>query len=329
MNIRHVIVHLLEKEQHQTQVAVSMRPDELPISNRLTTLLDHVRKLYNRGSGRGWGEFQEERFLAVQVSEYLEERIDFYLLTTRAVGELVGHLKTTPLSTGGYLLFVEYDERGDHFLMIVMLKSTPGLTFDAALEILDVQHLDLQKLHFAARVNLTARAAGRPKYISFIRGRATAGVTTYFKEFIGVTEYSDALLKTKELVNAVINYLDERGLPPEELEAEKSRVHAYCANVASEDRPVYLEDLSRFLDEENPTDFLEYANSEDVQLEDEIHIEKSVLKPLVRYYGKDKDVSISFSGHALKAQRVTYNPERDELTIHRVPVALRAQLSPE
>lgn len=328
MNIRHVIVHLLEKEQHQTDVSVGLRSDELPVSARLTTLMDHVRRLYNKGTGRGWGEFEEDRFLALQVAEYLEGRVDFYQFTTRAVGELVGHLKNTPLSTGGYLLFVDYDQSGDHFLMIVMLKSAPGLTFDAALEILDVQHLDLQKLHFAARINLTARAAGRPKYISFIRGRATAGVTTYFKEFIGVTEYSDALLKTKELVNAVIDYLDEKGLAPEELESEKSRVHAYCANVASEDRPVYLEDLSRFLDEENPTDFLEYANSDEVQLEDEIHIERSVLKPLVRYFGKDKDVSIGFSGRALKAQRVTFDPGRDELTIRGVPAALRAQLSP-
>jgi len=68
---------------------------------------------------------------------------------------------------------------------------------------------------------------------------------------------------------------------------------------------------------------LEYAN--DQELTDRIQVDRQALRSLVRYYGRDKDVSVSFSASAL-GRRVIYQPEENILIIHEVPEGLRASL---
>ena len=325
MNIQNIIVHLLEKEQYKADVNVQYRGTELEVSPQVETLLSHISKLYNQTSGRGYGEFEPGRFLEGELQSLIRGDVDFVAFSHHALGELASRVRTSTLASGGYVIVVRYEHNGETYVMFVMLKSTPGLTFDEELRIMGVNHLDLQRLHFAARVNVSAWQAEERRYISFIRGRATTAVTDYFKEFIGVTDYTDAAEKTRQLVNAVEDFCSMQGYDAEKTDRTKLRVHSYCLERHADGNPVYIEDLSRYLDEENPTEFLEYANSDAVALDDEIHIDRPALRPFIRYQGKDKDVSVSFTSNVY-GRRVTYDPADNVLTIREVPVSLRAQL---
>jgi nucleoid-associated protein len=310
------------KEQYSRDVSLKLRPALLDPSAKVVSLLDQVRKLYNSRSGRGYGQFEPDRFLTRELHDLSDDPQDFVEFTSRCMGDLASRVEEVNLATGGYVIFVRYEQSGDDFFMIVMLKSTPGLTFDDALEILDVEHLDLNRLHFAARVNLTEWDNDGDRYISFVKGRAT-DISSYFKAFIGVAELSEGAENTRQLINAVKDYCEEIGLGAEEAEDLKRRVHGYCEHKAKAGDPLLLEDLSSFMDGDQPTHFLEFANEREIS--DEIDLDRKSLRTLVKYYGRDSDVSVSFAAKAYR-NRVRYDAEQDILTIHPTPAGLRTQL---
>jgi nucleoid-associated protein len=322
VTVKHAIVHLLEKRQLERDVTLQLRAAELVVSERVTNLLTQIRTLYNSRSGRGYGRFKPEIFLTTALRELIEQRTGFVDFTRLCMGDLSSRVAEANLATGGYVVFVMYEDHGAEYLMIVMLKPTPGVTFDHELEILDIEHLDLNRLHFAARVNLTEWYADGERYISFVKGRA-ADISSYFRKFIGVDELVEGREDTRRLVATLTDYCANAGLPDDEAESLKQRVHSYCSHKVKAGEPVYLEELSTFIDEARPERFLEFANER--ELAGEIEIDGKSLRPLVRYYGQDRDVSVSFKASAYQT-RVTYNQEADALTIRPVPDSLRSQL---
>jgi nucleoid-associated protein len=322
VNIKHVIAHLLEKKQLERECTLRLRDLELAHSDRMERLVDHIRKLYNTRTGRGYGKFEPDRMLTTALKDFHEARTDFVTFTHLCMADLSSRIREANLATGGYVIFVAYEDRAADYLMVVMLKATPGVTFDRELEILDVEHLDLNRLHFAARVNLSDWYEGGERYISFVKGRAI-DISSYFRAFIGVDEIVEGREDTRRLVAALTDYCDATGLTEQQAEDLKARVHSYCANKVRNDEPLYLEELSTFVDEARPDAFLEFANDREVA--GEIEIDRTSLRALVRYQGKDRDVSVGFNASAL-GTRVVFDRVADTLTIRGVPASLREQL---
>lgn len=72
-----------------------------------------------------------------------------------------------------------------------------------------VEGIDLDKLHMAARVNLSDWRANDPlktRYISFRVGKSSGGVTDYFSDFIGCQEYTVAKEDTADLIDITIEF---------------------------------------------------------------------------------------------------------------------------
>lgn len=331
MDIKHIIVHSIEKEQHQDRadIKVHLREDELPVNDKVTALLDGVRDVYTNKTGKAFGELGEGRFFSRELKRLCDDEIEFLEFTNVAMNELKGHLAAQPLATGGYILFADYVMNNQQYFMVVMLKSKDGLSFDDALELMDAHHLELDRLHFAARIDVYSwLSEDDGNNVSFIKGRASAAITGYFKEFLGIEEFSESAKTTQDLVTAVTNYYrQELGFTNEEIEVHKQIVHDYCKAKNDNEVPIYLEELSRYLDEENPEKFMEYAQ-EGYEIPNEFQVDRVKLRKFLRYSGKDQGISISFTA-AMFGSRVTYDPVTDVLSIKQVPQALKKQLVAE
>jgi nucleoid-associated protein len=325
MKLSNAIVHLLTKNVHEKIAEHTLREGEFSHSPEVEKLLNQVRATYNTRSGRGYGKFIPKGHLESLLRELQSDDISFVDFTAHCMVDLTSRIQDVPLATGGYVLFVLYEERGEEYLMIVMLKSQPGMTFDEALELATLEHLDMNRLHFAARINLSQWAADAgERYISFAKGRATE-VAGYFTSFVGVDEIKKGSEDTKELVRAVVDYGREiAGLDEEGLEDVKRRAYDYCQHKAGSGAPVYLKEFSAFLDEEQPERFLEYANEREVS--DEIEIDRTALRVLRRYRGQDRDIAISFESAVLHT-RVIPDLEEDTILIKGIPKTLKEQLS--
>jgi len=72
-------------------------------------------------------------------------------------------------------------------------------------------------------------------------------------------------------------------------------------------------------------DFMNYVNSEQFNLSDEVSPNKSVIRRFNKITGRNAQISITINEAAL-GDSVIYDTEKETLTITDLPAALKAQL---
>jgi len=80
------------------------------------------------------------------------------------------------------------------------------------------------------------------------------------------------------------------------------------------------------LNENEPQKFSKFVTENQQEPTEEIYAHRSSLKKYVRFYGREKDLSISFSSDQME-QNIVFSPEDGSLTFKQVPKSLQAQLA--
>lgn len=330
MRVSNIIVHSISKEKNQPaeEVSSNLKPIELEADQRVTNFLQSVDEVYSKKTGKAYGKLDStSNFSRLLENLTLDESIDFVEFSHLGMSDLTRRIASEPFATGGYIVFARYAKNtASDYLLVVMIKSKEGFSFNDELELLNAHQLDLDKLHFAARIDIDSwNSDSEQNHVSFVKGRASGSVTQYFRDFLGIIEFSESVIATRELVTAITNYFSHHlKYDEEEVENKKKLVHDYCVAKNESEEPIYLDELSRFLDESNPESFLDYAQ-EKHQIPNEFSPDKNVLRKFVKYSGHDKDVSVSFKA-GLLGKRVTYDPKSDTLEISPTPNKLRNQI---
>lgn len=342
MTIQNLIVHEVQKEE-SSESEIKFREDENAINNHAESLNSQLANLFKK-TGLNTGQFSQPEdedepsphFLTLVSKHYSENSFpDFIAFSQAAAKEFKRHLDASPSSKGGYLWFNHYIHNKENFLSIVLLRKKHGLRLLPSLNLDQIEELDLDKLHMAARINLTAwKSNASNRYIAFRVGRGAKDVTEYFSSFVGCEEYTKAKLDTQNLVNVTKAYCSHHNFSDEKTEDVKQFVSERCLSWLSDETPVQLENLSTLLDSSFDTDgaksgiFLEIAQSDPYNLSNEIPIEKSALRGLTRFSGRSKKLSLSFDSDLVN-KSVFYHAERKTLTIQDLPADLVAQLEAE
>ena len=326
MPILNSIVHRLEKERN-TKSVLKLRDTILDVNEPVENLLSEIKKVYNNKTGKSYGIFESD-ITIYPFSNYLKNHIDkkleFIDFTKKAMSLFKSKIDVANLATGGYVLFIHYD----NYLMIVMLNDKSGVTIDdKTLEVLDASHLELDKLHLAARIDLYSwNKKDSQKYLSFVKGRSSNdSVSLYFRGFLGCTDYTDPKAQTQLLLKVVDDFCSNKQYNNDERQNYRQRVFDYCDDKRKNREPVYLEDLSHNLNEENPGEFLQYANSEENGLNSGFEPHRDTLQRLRRYVGQDNKLTIKFEAELL-GNRIIYDPDNKSLLINKLPVSLENQL---
>ncbi|WP_375170728.1 nucleoid-associated protein [Marinobacter sp.] len=345
MDIKNIIVHEVDKHKSETSgdmvVGYDIRKKENPINDHSKMLVNQVSKLF-RNTGLSSGNFKTpidendekpdfEKLLEKQFSENkFHDFVEFTSVATRNFGRL---LNKAPNAKGGYLWFNHYVYDGKHFLSIVLLRKKEGLRIKN-LSLDPVEEIDLDKLHMAARINISnwlEKSLLETRYISFRVGRTTGNVTDYFADFIGCQEYTEAKEDTSNLIAVTVEYCHHHAFDPCKIERAKDEVFERCRKWIDDGKPVYIEDISLVLDKTFSIDdeqagvFLRVAQKDPYNLNNEIKIDKKTLSGLVRYRGHNKKMNISFDSELLD-EVVFFNKEKGYLEFRELPEKLLAQL---
>jgi nucleoid-associated protein len=215
----------------------------------------------------------------------------------------------------------------------VLLRMRQGISLGADLSFTEVDELNLDTLHMAARINLTEWLGGSSeRYIVFKIGRQARDVTQYFSEFIGCTEYTASKLDTKKLVLATRQFCEARNLDDDESTRAKKAVSEFCRDRADRQQAVLIDEVSQLLDTHYPPEnederglMLTIAQEEHGLTNRLAQIDKSALRGLVRYQGNTRKLSISFDADLL-GRTVRFDPASKHLTITELPPSLLAEL---
>lgn len=341
MSIENIIVHEVRKEEENSVADIFTRDEENAIDAHAQDLNDQLTQLF-RKTGLNTGRFSipeadddpKPHFVTLLETYFnINEFSDFIEFSKAASRDFKRKLDGSSSSKGGYIWFNHYVHNDENFLSIVLLRKKHGLSLSSDLTLDDVEQLDLDRLHMAARINLTAWLSGTStRYIAFRIGRGAKDVTGYFSTFIGCEEYTRARVDTQNLVAVTKQYCVDNGFDDVKSETVKQFVFDQCVAWLDDDEPILLDSISTMLDTRfAPTQngkFLEIAQDEPFSLNNEIPIERSALKGLTRYSGKSKKLSLSFDSDLLNVS-VFYNQGSGELKIIDLPDKLKQQLNVE
>ena len=333
MNIHEAIVHRFEKERHNSSIA-HMRDETLPLEDNLKDLVSGIRGVFNRTMTRGYGAFQDDIIafpFSAQLGKYVAHEQGLVAFTLALQVSYQKAIDGAQLSTGGYLFFASYEENGQNFMLVVSLKLKAGTGIDdTTLTINKTINFDIDHLHEAARINLTAWKTGSERYITFVKRRRQSGessksATDYFREFLGVTELTESAEQTKLLIQALYDYCEENELDGEKAREMRQKLHAYCLECKKEKKGISLDALSVRLNDQEPDDFAKFITDKEYPLGDNFEPDSNVYRSLRRYRIKDSKLTLDFE-ESILGSRIIYDERDETLTIRDLPSELKERL---
>ncbi len=252
MAIKNIIMHETRKNEGDKNTVILYRDAENDIDDHANFLSSELSKLFNK-TGLSTGNFispnndDPETHFVTLLEKYFtnNEFSDFVTFSTSSTDHFKTKLDEKPTSKGGYLWFNHYSHDEKHFLSIVLLRKKNSISISDQLNLEDIQEIDLEKIHMAARINLTAWTGGKnERYIAFKIGKDAKNVTDYFSKFIGCEEYTQAKEDTRNLIEITKKYCEENKFDHVKTEEIKQYVKNQCLEWGKEDKPVLLDKLS-------------------------------------------------------------------------------------
>lgn len=333
MELQALVFHKLETHQHSKLVVPTPRPQPITLPDeRADLLVEGMLKGYRNEGAQAYATFASSSQFKEKLYDLSQDNLDFYRFSTLALDQLTQILSRTPAATGGYLTFAQYMRNDEQYFMVVLIKDKEGIGITETLDLEDVQTLDLDKLHFAARVNVTEwlrTINDRKNHVSFLKGKGRSDeVVDYFKQFVGIDDnsYQDPVRHTKALVMEIKNFctVEYEG---EAAVSRRRSIQEYTEDKESRSQPINLTEISNMISPDDPNKFLEFLEFKNVSIPGEFRANAKQLKRLTKYQfkGEVADYSISFEQTAVEDRYIWLNSSGN-LEISDVPESIKIQL---
>lgn len=337
MSISNLIVHEIQKNSSSDKTLLIARPEEMIVDDQALALSQKINDLFNR-SGMNTGRFSnpegsdEGSKLPGLIKQHFTDSgfSDFVAFSKACSAEYIRHLESVEDVEGGLLWFHHYQVQDTNFLLIVLLKRKEGVVLNADLSLEQINQIEMDKLHMAMRINLSAwKAQDEARYIAFRFGRAPSHESDYFTAFIGCNEPAAAATETRKLVDLTSAFCQEMNVSQKAAVELKRVVADRCLEKVEEKEPIALKQIADEIESqfsaEQAKKFLDLASSESFNLEKEIFVEKAALKKLTRYSGSNKTITLSFDSDLL-GESISFNEATQSLTFKDLPKSLLKQL---
>lgn len=326
-----IIKQRREKDKPNVEAEVKLRDDVFdPANEKVIILIEALLKIYK---GKTFGSFEADTnnhpFQSWAKDLYAEDysKQVFIELTVSTVNRIKFFIEKENFATGGFLVFVHYRDNNQTYLMIAMIKDKGGLTFTSNMELTDVQHIDLEKLHQAARIDLERFEHGEDSYLSFLKDTKPKGdkekeVTGYFTDALGCTDLISSNHATKAVFNLIDEIFTEARLNPKPIQDE---IHDFLKE--RHPNSVKLEEIAAKLNYHLPIEshdaFIEKANSDNFRISQEFFPSLTILSNFKRVHHKSTTWNLSFDKNVLgtpeSQAEIIFNAKENSLTINSLP----------
>ena len=337
MQISEAIIHNIKKECHG-EPSLQVRESLLPLDTKLKGFVENIRNAYNSIPNINYGVFDgNNNGFPSLARELCDGNMDFVTFSQNSAEQIKREMFGVGFATGGYMFCARYKEGSQEYLMVVMLKLKPSVEInEATLELMEGVRLNIEKLHEAARLNVTRWYDNENNecYLSFITKKSQKeDVSLYFRRALACTAgYSSGVEYTKALLKAVDDFVSAKELPDRDKQDYKDRIRKktfdYCEEVSKNGAGVDIQILSQRLDEENPEAFVHFIRSEDRAIADGFKPSRQIYRRFQYFNSKSSWLKIGFDHAELGARiRVDYeNGEPKSLTVSELPNDLKEQL---
>lgn len=363
MEIRHVIVHELIKEAKKDfdfSNPFNLRTTTLDkTNNTVIKLIAEISKLYGtKGNSAHFGVFKSElteqgpipsHFDKYSLNDECPSEI-FVPISVAIMKEFVKKAKEEPWSSGGFIVFCDYADESSRFFLVAMIKKKAGVTISSALEPEDMMHLDLSKIHQAARINFgkyaeykNADETQRPElsYLSFVSKGVGQSASAYFIAAIGCDKSLASAKATAKLPGAVRDFFRSKVELKDHAAKFRQEIITYLSTQSLNDISAKLSDIETIATSHmtylNPEtretithELMAHLNSEEIRIPTEFGVNKTSLKKIKNVIYKGDDLGFSFDKTLLGTTAdddVWYDEATGRLSFTNLPAEMKSKLS--
>ncbi|RPE28321.1 nucleoid-associated protein [Acinetobacter sp. BIGb0102] len=310
MKLTHFIIHEIEKnneKQNPTDLMPKLILDsdqEFPLDRAASiTFSTRLRAKYtNSISGYGCIDKSENSIFQLQLQDYRDGKIDFIKLSRLHVERLMTALsegQQLKWATGGLIVFLEYREADNTYLLVTMIKEKTAITFDRDnFNLEELLSIDMEKIHEGARIDIRKWENDQEPYVSFIK-KSSKDVSDYFRDSINCDNYTSSTKYTKAIFEALKDYGVQQKWDKETKKAKKQLLQDHFVDAINKrtdngEPIVYLKEISVILNQEEPESFYTYIRQSDIEISDEFQPDRATVRRWKRVTVKSGTINVTF-----------------------------------
>jgi nucleoid-associated protein len=327
MTLKHCIIHHIERSAPGGDVVTSIREQDNNSAGPAYSLFEQLKQSFQRSSQKQFGHFdqqQSDRPVPGWIKEQQQGKSPFTRISQRMLEHLQQKLGGCDDAVSAHVMFALETVMDQDQLSIFWINHIEATHIDSNLDVGSSQYIDGNKLQYAARLYIEEwLEQDSQKYLSMITSRGNKNISDAFSGFIGFASGVDLVEDTGEFLTIVDQYA--ASLPEEKVSDYKGKILDYCVEQDKQGQPVVFEEISSQLNDAQPGEFSDFITARQQQPKTEIYTDRSSLKRYVRYFGRDKNMSISFSADMF-GQNIIFDEATGNLIIKEIPKSLKQQL---
>jgi nucleoid-associated protein len=330
MAITSLIFHKITRWQEDQPSEIQLCEQAPDITADHEGLFSQLKKVFQFKAGKFHGQFDEDYSSAPYqnwLKEQLDGKISFEKLTLLYMNQLKELVDKTSESFEANILSIHEERADGPRVYIFALENNSGLLLNSSLNLDTVDYLNTSKMDLALRIDLddwlTDTETQNP-YLCMVRSRSKAKIGEAFTQSIGFKSSIDSAKETETLMEVLAGFTKES--EPKQAAQLHQKAYDFCVEQQQLGEAVPINELSGYLDENEPTRFVQYAEQE-AQLDTSktLRPDTRKLKHLVRISGKGNGLSLSFSSDLMQ-QTILFDEQSNTLTITEIPKSLKKQI---
>ncbi len=327
MTIKHCIIHGISSQSEQP-IQAQLREKENTNEGPIISLFTQLKQTLQRSATRQYGLFDPEQTdnpLPSWLAKFKKQEISFVTLSNNMLEQLKLILDDVKEPFSMHLVLVVEELMQQENFYAFLIQHSDAQRIDSQLSVNDLSFINTNKINYVLKLDFSQwDIQDWQQYLTIQTSRSNKDITHAFTKFSGFISGVNLQQQTDEFLTIVDQYTET--LDKEESNPTKNTIVNYCVDQDMQGNPINFESLSHALNEKEPEKFADFVNQNQKIPQKEIYAHRNSLKKYVRFYGREKDLSISFSSDRMD-DNITFDPESGSLTFKKVPKSLQAQLA--
>ncbi len=330
MPITNVIAHHINK-QIDKDSTLSLRSSELKKNSQQSTLLDSLKRSFNTRLSRKHGSFDgqiESVLLVNEIENYLQDKSTFKTFTTQFIKAIDSIITEHNGELNAHFLFFLEEKNQQRVLYLFIVNQHEYLTINDTLEIIPSYSIDTGSTLCGLKLNIDDWLK-RPKYhyLTLVPPKANQILSDALHDLSGFGNNIDKTKSTNEFLENVDTF--SKHMPEEKQQEFRGKIIEYCEEQEAQGETVHIPTLSKSLEgidcEKFIREMLPHNPTQKDDARQEIVVDKRSLRRYVKFSGRDKDLSLTFSTHQLNIS-IFFDKNAETLVINNIPTSLKKQL---
>jgi len=331
MPIVHVIAHRIAKQSDDSAI-ITLRDTELTTTTQQTTLFESLKSSFNTRISRKHGSFDESvssAILATEITNFQNKKTDFQSLTAKFTNAFGEKLEQDNGDVNAHFIFsLERTDKQTLFYLFIV-NQNEYLTFNNTLDITPSYSIDTGSSFSGLKLNIDDWQQ-RPKYhyLTLVPPKGNDTLSDALHSLTGFGNKIDRAKSTKYFLAKIDDF--SQHIVQEKQTEFKTKVIEYCEAQEAKDEAVHIPTLSQSIEGIDCEKFIREMlphnpTHEASDIDDTLMIDKRSLRQYVKFYGRDKDLSLTFSSKQLD-ENIFFDEKNETLILKSLPKSLKKQL---